>query len=141
MNDSQNTDEHELEKIRMKKMQALMEQKKRQENAQKQTVSIQDKVDFVLKVVLEPDAYQHLKHLQQNEPNVYQYIFNELVGQEVVQNIDYLIAIIQRQGGVPRRIPRDVIVYLERKAKGIKSQIRVKRGDEVMDLGSYLKKE
>jgi DNA-binding TFAR19-related protein (PDSD5 family) len=141
MNDNQNTDEHELEKIRMKKMQSLMEQKKRQENAQKQNVSIQDKVDFVLKVVLDPDAYQHLKHLQQIEPNVYQYIFNELVGQEVVQNIDYLIAIIRRQGGVPRRIPRDVIVYLERKAKGIKSQIRVKRGDEVMDLGSYLKKE
>jgi len=141
MNDTQDIDEHELEKIRMKKMQSLMEQKKQQENAQKQSMTLQDKIDFVLQVVLQPDAYQHLKNLQNNEPKVYQYIFNELVGQEVIQSIDYLIAIIQRRGGVPRRIPRDVIVYLERKAKGIKSQIRVKRGDDVMDLGSYLKKE
>ncbi|TFF92905.1 MAG: hypothetical protein EU543_04785 [Promethearchaeota archaeon] len=124
----------------MKKMRSLMEQKKQQENYEKQTVSVQDKVDFVLKVVLEPQAYQHLKNLKENEPNVYQYIFNELVGQEVIQNIDYLIAIIQSRGGVPRRIPLDVIIYLERQAKGIKSQIKVKRGDEVMDLGSYLKK-
>ncbi|MFO7797983.1 MAG: hypothetical protein ACQERB_13440 [Promethearchaeati archaeon] len=140
MNDTQENDEHELEKIRMKKMRSLMEQKKQQENYEKQTVSVQDKVDFVLKVVLEPQAYQHLKNLKENEPNVYQYIFNELVGQEVIQNIDYLIAIIQSRGGVPRRIPLDVIIYLERQAKGIKSQIKVKRGDEVMDLGSYLKK-
>lgn len=141
MNDVQDTDEHELEKIRMKKMRNLMEKKKQQENAQKQSVSLQDKIDFVLRIVLQPDAYQHLKHLQNNEPNVYQYIFNELVGQEVIQNIDYLIAIIQSRGGVARKIPRDVIVYLERKAKGIKSQIRVKRGDDIMDLGSYLKKD
>lgn len=141
MNESQDIDEHELEKIRMKKMQSLMEQKKQQENAQKQSMTLQDKIDFVLQVVLQPDAYQHLKNLQNNEPKVYQYIFNELVGQEVIQSIDYLIAIIQRRGGVARRIPQDVIVYLERKAKGIKSQIRVKRGDDIMDLGSYLKKE
>ena len=140
MNDTQENDEHELEKIRMKKMRSLMEQKKQQENYEKQTVSVQDKVDFVLKVVLEPQAYQHLKNLKENEPNVYHYIFNELVGQEVIQNIDYLIAIIQSRGGVPRKIPLDIIIYLERQAKGIKSQIKVKRGDEVMDLGSYLKK-
>jgi len=140
MNDTQENDEHELEKIRMKKMRSLMEQKKQQENYEKQTVSVQDKVDFVLKVVLEPQAYQHLKNLKENESNVYHYIFNELVGQEVIQNIDYLIAIIQSRGGVPRKIPLDIIIYLERQAKGIKSQIKVKRGDEVMDLGSYLKK-
>jgi len=140
MNDNQDNDEHELEKIRMRKMRSLMEQKKQQENFEKQTVSVQDKIDFVLKVVLEPQAYQYLNNLKENEPNVYQYIFNELVGQEVIQNIDYLIAIIQSRGGVPRRIPLDVIIYLERQAKGIKSQIKVKRGDEVMDLGSYLKK-
>jgi hypothetical protein len=49
--------------------------------------------------------------------------------------------LIRRQGGVPRKIPRDVIVYLERKAKGVKSKIQVKRGDEMMDLGSYIKKD
>ncbi|MBD3195454.1 MAG: hypothetical protein GF317_10390 [Candidatus Lokiarchaeota archaeon] len=141
MNDTHENSEHELEKIRMKKRRALIEAKKSQENAQKQTVSIQDKIDYVLKVVLAADAYQHLKHLEQNEPNVYQYIFNELVGNEVISKIDYLISIIRRQGGVPRRIPRDAIILLERRAKGVKSKISVKRGDEMMDLGSYLKKE
>jgi len=43
---------------------------------------------------------------------------------------------------VPRQIPLDAIIYLERKVKGIKSTIKVKQGDgEVMDLGSYLTKK
>ncbi len=141
MNDIDNQEEHELNKIRMKKKRALMEAKMRQEQAQGQVVSINDKIDFVLKVVLMPEAYKHLNTIKQNQPNVYQSIFNELVGQEVVQNIDYLIALIQKRGSVDRRIPLNVIIYLERQAKGIKSKIQVKRGDDMMDLGSYLKKE
>ena len=72
---------------------------------------------------------------------VYQAIFNELVSPDVITNIDYLIAIINRQGGVPRKIPLDAIIYLERKVKGIKGKIQVKKGDgEMMDLGSFLTK-
>jgi hypothetical protein len=72
---------------------------------------------------------------------VYRAIYNELVSPDVVSNIDYLIAIINRQGGVPRKIPLDAIVYLERKIKGIKGKIQVKKGDgEMMDLGSFLTK-
>jgi len=65
-----------------------------------------------------------------------------LVSPEVMQNIDYLLAIIAQRGSVPRRIPLDAIIFLERKVKGIKGKIKVKRGDsEMMDLGSFLKKE
>ncbi|MHA2040087.1 MAG: hypothetical protein ACW98X_27080 [Promethearchaeota archaeon] len=134
-------EQHELEKIRMKKMQAMIEAKKRQEAVKERVVSMSDKLDFVLKVVLAPEAYNYLNKIKTNEPNVYQAIYNELISPDVIRNIDYLIAIIRQQGGVPRKIPVDIVMHLERKAKGIKSKIQVKRGDDLMDLGSFLTKE
>ncbi|MBY9008955.1 MAG: hypothetical protein KGD74_03715 [Candidatus Lokiarchaeota archaeon] len=134
-------EQHELEKLRMKKMKALMEAQKRQQASQEKIVSINDKITYVLRVVLAPDAFSHLQKLRTNEPMVYQAIFTELVSQDVIANIDYLIAIINKQGGVPRKIPLDAIIYLERKIKGIKGKIQVKKGDgELMDLGSFLTK-
>ncbi len=141
MNENENNlDQHELEKIRMRKMKVLMEAKKRKEAAQERIVSISEKIDYVLKVVLVPEAYNHLKNIENNEPYVYQAVYNELISPDVIQNIDYLLAIIQSRGGVPRKIPLDAIIYLERKAKGIKSKIQVKRGDDMMDLSSFLSK-
>jgi len=142
MVENNNDDEqHELEKLRMKKMKALMDAQKRQQATQEREVSISDKILYVLKVVLAPDAFSYFERIKSNEPMVYQAIFNELVSPDVISNIDYLIAIINRQGGVPRKIPLDAIIYLERKVKGIKGKIQVKKGDgEMMDLGSFLTK-
>ena len=142
MNEHNNDDEqHELEKLRMRKMKALMDAQKRHQVTQERVVSFNDKVLYVLRVVLAPDAFSYLERINSNEPMVYQAIFNELVSQDVIANIDYLIAIINRQGGVPRKIPLDAIIYLERKVKGIKGKIQVKKGDgEMMDLGSFLTK-
>lgn len=142
MNDNdEDIDNHEIEKIRMRKMKAIIETKKRQEAAKERVVSISEKLEFVLKVVLATDAYTYLNSLKDKEPNVYRAIYNELISPDVVQNIDYLLALIQQRGGVPKRIPLDVIIYLERKAKGIRSKIQVKRGDDIMDLGSFLTKD
>jgi len=142
MNDSNNdAEQYELEKLRMKKMKTLLEAQKRQQANQERVVSINDKIIYVLRVVLAPDAFSYLEKIRTNEPMVYQAIFNELVSPDVISNIDYLIAIINRQGGVPRKIPLDAIIYLERKIKGIKGKIQVKKGDgKMMDLGSYLTK-
>jgi len=133
-------EQHELEKIRMRKMKAIMDAKKHQELVKDRVVSISEKVEYVLKVVLAPDAYNYLNSLKIKEPNVYQAIYNELINPDVMQSIDYLLAIIQQQGGVPKKIPLDAIIYLERKVKGIRSKIQVKRGDDLMDLGSFLTK-
>ncbi|MFX1323375.1 MAG: hypothetical protein ACFE8N_00345 [Promethearchaeota archaeon] len=133
-------EQHELEKIRMRKMKAMMDAKKQQEAVKDRAVSISEKVEYVLKVVLASDAYNYLNKLRTTEQNVYRFIYNELISPDVVQNIDYLLAIIQQRGGVPKKIPLDVIIYLERQAKGIKSKIKVKRGDDLMDLGSFLTK-
>jgi len=142
MVENNNDDEqHELEKLRMKKMKALMDAQKRQQATQERVVSISDKILYVLKVVLAPDAFSYFERIKSNEPMVYRAIFNELVSPDVISNIDYLIAIINRQGGVPRKIQLDAIIYLERKVKGIKGKIQVKKGDgEMMDLGSFLTK-
>lgn len=133
-----NNEKHELDKIRMKKLKALMEAQKRQQASQDRMVNLWEKVDYILKVVLMPDAYKHLINLKEKEPEIYQKVINELISSDVIQNIDYLLSIIARQGGVPRRIPLDAIIFLERQAKGIKSKIQVKRKDELMDLGSFL---
>ena len=142
MDDSnKDKEQHELEKLRLKKMKALMEAQKRQQASQERVVSINDKIIYVLRVVLAPDAFSYFDKIRTNEPRVYQAIFNELVSQDVIANIDYLIAIINRQGGVPRKIPLDAIIHLERKIKGIKGKIQVKKGNgEMMDLGSFLTK-
>ena len=138
---NKDNEQHELEKLRMKKMKALMEAQKRQQASQERVLSINDKIIYVLRVVLAPDAFSYLDKIKTNEPMVYQAIFNELVSPDVITNIDYLIAIINRQGGIPRKIPLDAIIYLERKIKGIKGKIQVKKGDgKMMDLGSFLKK-
>ncbi|MBY8984530.1 MAG: hypothetical protein KGD65_05670 [Candidatus Lokiarchaeota archaeon] len=134
-------EKHELDKIRMRKMKAIMEAKKQQEAAKERIVSISDKLEFVLKVVLAPEAYDYLSNIKMKDPNVYQAIYNELISADVIQNIDYLIAIIRQQGGVPRKIPLDIVIHLERKVKGIRSKIQVKHGDDLMDLGSFLTKE
>jgi DNA-binding TFAR19-related protein (PDSD5 family) len=135
------SEQHELEKLRLKKMKTLMDAQKRQQETQERVFSINDKVVYVLKAVLAPEAFSYLEKIKSNEPMVYQAIFNELVSRDVIDNIDYLIAIISRQGGVPRKIPLDAIIYLERKVKGIKGKIQVKKGDgEMMDLGSFLTK-
>ncbi len=134
-------EEHELDKIRMKKLKALMDAQKRNQASQEKVTSIWEKVDYILRAVMMPDAYTYLNYLKTNEPQIYQQIINELITPDVIQNLEYLLAAIAQSGGVPRRIPKDVIVFLERKAKGIKSKIQVKQGDgDMMDLGSYLSK-
>ena len=134
-------EQHELEKIRLKKMKAIMDVQNQQNLMRERVHSITEKVVYILRAVLAPDAFSHLEKIKTNEPMVYQAIYNELISPDVLANIDYLISIINRQGGIPRRIPLDAIIHLERKIKGIKGKIQVKKGDgKIMDLGSYLTK-
>lgn len=142
MNEHHNDKEqHELEKIRLKKMKALMDAQNQQKQMRERVNSITEKVVYVLRAVLAQDAFSYLEKMKTNDPMVYQTIYNELISPDVLTNIDYLVAIINRQGGIPRRIPLDAIILLERKIKGIKGKIQVKIGDgKMMDLGSYLTK-
>ena len=53
-NSNENQDSHELDKIRMKKMRALVDAQKRKQEVQERVMSIYDKIDFILRVVLTP---------------------------------------------------------------------------------------
>ncbi len=135
-------EQYELDQIRIKKMKAIIDAQKMQQVNQERAGNMYEKIDFILRAVLHPSAYSHLNKLKNDEPEVYQRIYNELISPDVFESIDYLVAVVKQQGGVPRQIPLDAIIYIERKIKGIKSTIKVKQGDgEVMDLGSYLTKK
>ncbi|MFX1413839.1 MAG: hypothetical protein ACFFA2_08360, partial [Promethearchaeota archaeon] len=73
MNENNNNDEeHEIEKIKLRKMQAFMEAKKREEAIKNRVVTITEKIDFILRSVLAPDAYSYLSNLKEKEPMIYQ---------------------------------------------------------------------
>ena len=57
------SEKHELEKLRLKKMKALMDAQKRQQATQERVVSITDKVLYVLRVVLAQDAFSYLEKI------------------------------------------------------------------------------
>ncbi|MFX1573949.1 MAG: hypothetical protein ACFFB0_14475 [Promethearchaeota archaeon] len=137
-NNHKDFEQHELEKIRMRKMKALMEAKKQQEASKDKAISVSEKIEYILKMVLAPEAYNYLNNLKIRDPKVYQAIYNEMISPDVLHNIDYLLMIIRQRGSIPRRIPLDAILFLERKIKGIRSKIQVKRGDDIMDLSSFL---
>jgi len=61
---NKDNDQHELDKIRMKKMKALMDAKKMQQATQEFMTNIHQKVDYILQVVLMPDAYSHLNKIK-----------------------------------------------------------------------------
>ena len=133
-------EEHELEKIRLQKLQKIMEKQKMQETVAKEQQVLYDKVELVLKQAMMSDAYNYLNRIKSLEPNVYWSIYNQLVSQKVINNIDLLLMLIRNGEVVLRKIPLEAIQYLERKAKGIKSTIKVKRAnEEAVDLASYLK--
>ena len=133
-------EEFELEKIRMNKLKMMMEKQKMQEIQNKQKKHIYDKIDVVFRAILSPDAYNHLINLKNSDSKVYWAIFNTLVTPSVMERIDLLLMIIKERRSILKRMPLETIVYLERKFKGIKPSIQVKRRDEeAVDLSTYLK--
>lgn len=133
-------EERELETIRMNKLKMMMGKKKMQEIQNVQQKQIYDKIDAVFRAILSPDAYNHLVNLKNSDPKVYWAIFNTLVTPSVIEQIDLLLMIINERNALLRRMPLETIVYLERKFKGTKISIKVKRRDEeAVDLSSYLK--
>lgn len=133
-------EEHELETIRMNKLKMMLEKQKMQEFQNVQQKQIYDKIDGVFRAILSPDAYNHLINLKNSDPKIYWAIFNTLVTPSLIDKIDLLLMIINERSAILRRMPLETIVYLERKFKGTKISIKVKRRDEeAVDLSSYLK--
>jgi len=132
-------EEHELEKIRMQKLKMMMEKQKIQEFQTQQQKQVHDKVNLVLEAVMSPDAYIYFNNLKNSDPKVYWAIYYTLITPNVIESIDLLLLSIKDRNAITRKLPLELIVYLERKFKGTKTSIKVKRKDEEeVDLSSFL---
>lgn len=133
----------ELKRLRMERMQAMLKQKKLAEMKQQQhQPTLAEKIDQLINVLLTPDALQYLQYLKTQDIEVYNKIRQYLFPPKLIQEIDLLMAYFYR--GMIRRhvISKTEIQYLERKARGIDSQIRIKKqGEEMTTLSNYLKEE
>ncbi len=138
---SQDDEDFELKRIRMRKLQRIMEQKKKQEEKKnKKTLSVAEKIDRLLKVILSPQAQQYLEEIKQKNMELYNKIRSQLFPPQISSKIDILLMYLQRgmiRSGIINK--RD-LQHLERKILGVKSKITIKkRGEESLSLDSFLK--
>jgi DNA-binding TFAR19-related protein (PDSD5 family) len=138
-----NSDDLELERIRQQKMQQIMKNQQLAEQKSKQkTFTTADKIDILLKVLLQPGAMQYLNEIKQRDITLYNQIRTELFPLEVIREIDLLMQ-YYRQGMIRQGIIDDTeIQIIERRILGIGSQITVKKqGEKATTLGSFLKED
>ena len=134
--------DHELEVLRLKRLQQIMALKKQKETEQKTIGSISQKIEIIMRVILTADAYTYLKTIKQRDEQVYNRIMNELLPPDVLNEIDTLL-MYYRQGMLRSGVIDLIeIQYLERQILGIDSQITIKkRNQESTSLGSFLRKD
>ena len=136
----QETD-HELERIRLKRMQNVLrfQQQKKQENNSVQT--IQNKIRTVLNVILTPDARAYLSDIETRDSTLFTKIRNMILPSQITSQIDTLLMYFNR--GMLRKgvISMVDIQYIERQILGIGTKITVKKSNhESTDLSSFLRK-
>jgi len=133
-------EDFELQRLRMQRMQALLQQKEMAEKqAAQKTLTLADKIDRLLPVLLASDAFQYLTQIKKNSPQVYQNILTQVFPPEIRQEMDLLMTYLQQ--GMIRRgiISLTEIQYFERQALGIKSSITIKKqGEDAKSLSSYM---
>ncbi len=143
MGEKPSSDDFELERIRMEKMQQILKAKQMSEQQSKQkNVTAADKINMLLKVLMQPAAQQYLNGIKQRNISLYNQIRSELFPPEVMAELDLLIQ-YYRQGMIRQGVISETdIQLLERKLLGVGSQIRVKKqGEKEVSLGSFLKEE
>ncbi|WP_457559693.1 hypothetical protein [Candidatus Harpocratesius sp.] len=136
-----NEEDIELKRLRMQKMQAILKQKKLAEQRAKQKIpTLAEKIDQLINVLLAPDALQYLQYIKKQDIEIYNKIRQSLFPPKILQEIDLLMTYLY-QGMIRRHVvSKTEIMFLERKARGIESQIRIKKqGEEATTLSNYLK--
>lgn len=136
----QETD-HELERIRLKRMQNVLrfQQQKKQENDSVQ--SFQNKIRTILNVILTPDAHAYLSSIETRDSTLFTKIRNMILPSHITTQIDTLLMYFNR--GMLRRgvISMIDIQYIERQILGIGTKITVKKSNrESTDLSTFLRK-
>lgn len=141
--DSTEEIDHELEKIRLKRMQSLLKQKQLQSQQAESSgmdFNIEDKVRMVLQVIMTPEAYRYLLEIKDRDINVHQRIQQIMLPPQIMAQLDLLVQYASRGMLRQNMIDKIQIQQLERKILGIGPKITVKKRDgESTDLNSFLK--
>ena len=133
--------DHELERIRLKRMQSVLrfQQQKKQEQNSVQT--FQNKIRTILNVILTPDAHAYLSDIETRDRTLFTKIRNMILPSQITSQIDTLLMYFNR--GMLRKgvISMVDIQYIERQILGIGTKITVKKSNsESTDLSSFLRK-
>ena len=131
--------DHELEKIRLKRMESLLRQQQESQHPN-QIFTVQDKIRMVLQAIMTPEAFRYYLFIRDRDENVANRIVQIILPPAIMQQIDLLIQYLTR--GMLRSNIVDMlqIQQLERKIMGIGPKITVKKRDgESTDLSSFIK--
>ena len=131
--------DHELEKIRLKRMESLLRQQQKSQRPNN-GFSQQDKIRVVLQAIMTPEAFRYYLSIKDRDENLANRILQILLPPSVLQQLDLLIQYLSQ--GMLRSNIIDMlqIQQLERKILGIGPKITVKKRDgESTDLNSFLK--
>jgi hypothetical protein len=132
--------DHELEKIRLKRMQKVIDLKKRNELKKQIVTNNSEKINAVLKVLLASDAYYYLSEIKKRDENLFIRMRNSILPPSVMQQIDLLFSYLNQGMLRPGIISITDIQYIERQILGISSKITIKkRNQESKDLNSFLR--
>ena len=134
--------DHELEKLRLKRMQMAIDTKKRNEMKKQILSDNNEKINAILRVILTSDAYYYLTEIEKRNHSLYLKIREFILPPNVRQQLDLLYSYLN-QGMIRSGIvSKTEIQYIERQILGIGSKITVKkRNQESTDLNSFLRSE
>ena len=133
----------ELHRIRMQKMQEMLNKKKQAEQrSQRVEMPIDIKMDQILAVLLAPNANSYLSVIKERNYELYQKIRQEIFPPKIMPELDLLLQYL-RQGMIRRGVISLIEVQqIERQVLGIGSSITIKKqGQDAKSLSNFLKED
>jgi len=123
------SDTDELARIRQRKLQALLEQQRRQEAAIQAEAEQAKEREKLIQAIFTPDAVAYLNQMQESRPQL------------ATQIEDIAIMLFSEQQLV-EPIPKAGVLLVERRLQGIEPRITVKRrGKEATSLYEVIRKD
>lgn len=127
--------DEQLQQIRLRKLEKIVkkqvDEKEKQEtdDRTRKIYIVWRKVDWVMRTLIEPEAYQFLEMIRKTEPAVYREMFKLLVDKPTIGAIDSIIDRIRRFGIKDgQKMTKITIMKYYRNVKGIDPKIMVDRG-------------
>lgn len=119
----------ELTRIRRRKIQALVEEQRRQEAAKEVMASQEKEREKLVQAIFMPDAITYLADLRKNKP-------------QLAARIEDIAILLYSRHQLIRQIPKMGVLLVQRRLEGVESRITVKRrGEEAVSLYEAVRKD